>query len=62
MSFKVNIVYTTQTIIDQSLKARSISNATIMAREGMSRVLVGKRKIEKRTLKYKPHKVELLVH
>jgi len=35
-------------MIHQSLKVRSISNATIMVREGMSREIVGKRRMEER--------------
>ncbi|KOM50330.1 hypothetical protein LR48_Vigan08g115700 [Vigna angularis] len=39
------------------LKVRSISNATIVVRGGMSRKNVGTGRVEERTLRHQPHKV-----
>jgi len=39
------------------LKVRSISNATIVARENMTRKIVDTGRMEERTLRHQPHKV-----
>jgi len=48
-------------IRDQCLRVKSISNATIVVRKGMSRKIVSIGRMEERTLKHQPYKVMLQV-